>query len=127
MKKILVLLAAGFAGTTRNTPEFKSFARKFKNALAKELETAGCTITAYNVGHFYVSGFFRNKFNDCYYFSISDVRHFKIDKMLWRTAKDEKDFTGGHNRSVFILDGMGRTIGDQIVMDKGKISFLITD
>lgn len=110
MKEIIKLLNGGFESSCSKTPEFTSFARKFKNALKKELATINATITAYNVGHFYVSGFFRIGEN-CFYFSISDVRGmmpipFCDLPMLYRTAKNEKDYTGGSNNYVEIADGM---------------------
>ena len=108
MNKLLKLLAMGeshFGSDSVKTPQFISFSRKFKNALTKELKTIGANITKYNSGHFYVSGFFR-KGEKCYYFSLSDVRHFHVTDMLYRTAKDEKDFTGGGNQYVKIEDGM---------------------
>lgn len=85
---------------------FKSFARKFKNDFTKELIKKNCHITAFNRGHYYVSGFFRNQYGKCFYFSISDVRYFGFGKMLYRTAKDEKDYTGGHNCYVNIENDM---------------------
>jgi short-subunit dehydrogenase len=85
---------------------FKSFARKFKNSIAKELAKKNCTITAFNVGHYYLSGFFRNANDRCFYFSISDVRHFDFGNMLYRTAKHEKDYTGGSNQYVRIDNDM---------------------
>ena len=80
------------------SPSFKSFARKFKNDFVKELAKVNCKITGFNTGHYYISGFFRDQDDNCFYFSISDVRHFGFGKMLYRTAKDENDFTGGHNQ-----------------------------
>src|ERR1035437_5454311 len=113
MKQIIQLLSAGFESSSGKTPEFMSFSRKFKNAIKKELATIGAELTAYNVGHFYVSGFFRiNSMGgeSCYYFSLSDVRSkFGNEfQMLYRTAKDEKDFTGGGNQYVKIEEGMAK-------------------
>jgi hypothetical protein len=95
-----------WGGTTSKS--FKSFAVKFKNDLAKELIKKNCKITAFNTGHYYVSGFFRNADNLCFYFSISDIRHFGFDKLLYRSARDEKDYTGGRNRYVELSDRMIR-------------------
>ena len=114
MKQIIQLLKAGFESSCYKTPEFTSFARKFKNAIKKELATIGAELTAYSVGHFYVSGFFRintMKGQECYYFSLSDVRGSEFTSqhnMLYRTAKDEKDYTGGGNEYVRIEDGMAK-------------------
>jgi hypothetical protein len=90
----------------QTSKSFKSFALKFKNSLAKELAKKNCHITAFSTGHYYVSGFFRNQYNKCFYFSISDVRHFNFGQMLYRTARDEKDYTGGSNCYVRISEDM---------------------
>ena len=110
MKQIIQLLKSGFESSCYKTPEFSSFSRKFKNAMKKELATIGAELTAYSVGHFYVSGFFRIG-EKCYYFSLSDVRGGEFvseHKMLYRTAKDEKDYTGGGNCYVTIEEGMAQ-------------------
>lgn len=88
------------------SPSFKLYARKFKNDFNKELSTIGAKITSFNAGHYYVSGFFRTKNNECFYFSQSDLRHFNFEKLMYRTAKDEKDYTGGMNRFIEIETGM---------------------
>jgi|SRR3972149_3605715 len=107
MEKINQLLNRGFESSCYKTPEFLSFSRKFKNAIKKELSTIGSELTAYNTGHFYVSGFFRTKKdNQCFYFSLSDVRSGRSQPMLYRTAKDEKDYTGGGNEYVELKEGM---------------------
>lgn len=100
MERIKKLLKKGFQSSSGKTPEFKSFARLFKNDFKKELDSIGATLEAFSVGHFYLSGFF--KLNDqLYYFSISDVRMYTENghwgSMLVRTAKSLKDFTGGTN------------------------------
>ena len=113
MKRIAQIIARGitdYGGTT--SPEFKSFATKFKNDLKKEVESIGGTVTKCNPGHYYVSGFIRTKENQCYYFSISDVRHFKTYQILFRTAKDEKDFSGGHNQYLNMNSDV--SIGEQM-------------
>lgn len=89
-----------------NSPSFKSYATKFKNDFNKELNSIGGKITSFNVGHYYISGFFRTKNNECYYFSQSDLRHFNFEKLMYRTAKDEKDYTGGMNRYIEIKNNM---------------------
>ena len=96
MKKCTVLLNKGFESSCFKTPEFKSFARTFKNEFKNALSDIG-KITDFNVGHFYISGFFRDKDNNCFYFSISDVRYFPDFRILIRRADNEKDYTGGRN------------------------------
>jgi len=86
-----------FESSSSKTPEFKQFARDFFSDLKKLCE--GYEIVSKNVGHFYVSGFLK-KDDKFVYFSASDVRHFPnewFNRVLIRTAKNEKDYTGGNN------------------------------
>jgi len=114
-----------FQSSTTLTPEFQQFADDFKKELIRQLPDP-YVIIDYSIGHFYVSGFISTKWceqcseknipEECpnymkkmvgackgpayIYFSISDVRHFKnkwYDKILIRTAKSPKDYTGGSN------------------------------
>lgn len=78
--------------------EFKSFFRKEKNRLKKILEARGCTKVELDYGFYYFSGFFTAPSGQIYYLSCSDVRHFGYDKLLIRTAKHYKDWTGGSNQ-----------------------------
>ena len=78
--------------------EFKSFFRKEKNRLKKILEARGCTKIELDYGFYYFSGFFTASSGQIYYLSCSDVRHFGYDKLLIRTAKSYKDYSGGSNQ-----------------------------
>lgn len=101
------------------TPEFKTFARKFKNAIQEQLGS-GDEIVSFNTGHFDCSGFIRRIANlgrseKYIYFSISDVRFFRnewIGSILVRTAKGPQDYTGGRNQYTD-LKNFG-TVVDQI-------------
>jgi hypothetical protein len=108
MNQIAALIRGGFQSSTGLTPKFKAFARLFKKLIKNELAKKGCELLTFNRGHFYVSGFFR-KGEQIYYFSVSDVRdnHWNsTPKMLYRTAKSIKDYTGGGNQYVNIEDNM---------------------
>jgi len=115
MKKTNQLLAMGFESSSGVTDEFKAFYSTFRSEFKKELKTIGATDAQFSRGHFYVSGFFTVD-GQAYYFSISDVRDFiysKVNnpmscmhKMLYRTAQNYKDYTGGHNQWVSIESGM---------------------
>lgn len=87
------------------SPDFKKFASTFKRELKKELKVINATDIVFNIGHYYISGFFTVG-EQAYYFSISDVRYFPEEKMLVRTAKHYKDFTGGANNYIKIGVGM---------------------
>lgn len=87
-----------FESSSSLTPQFSAFAKAFKKFILKSLPWYS-TLVGWNRGHFYVSGFIRRG-TKVVYFSISDVRFFPEDwhkRILIRTAKDEKDFTGGTN------------------------------
>lgn len=107
MKKSLALLRKGFESSSGTTPEFLTFVRTFKNEFTKLLQAKGCTNIEIGKGHFYVSGFCTSPTGQPYYFSISDVRMFSEGNGIWgsllyRTAKDYKDYTGGYNQYVRI-------------------------
>jgi len=107
MKQSLKLLKAGFESSSGKTPEFLHFARIFKKEFTCELQSIGATDIVFSVGHFYISGFFTID-GQAYYFSIPDVRGMNyllarnpdssMCQLLYRTAKDYKDYTGGQNR-----------------------------
>jgi hypothetical protein len=115
MKKSIELLEAGFESSTGKTPEFMNFVKVFKKEFAREMSTLGIKDIKFNVGHFYISGFFTtSQFSggQIFYFSLPDVRQYQYAKknnpdsiwckMMYRTAKDYKDYTGGVNRHVDI-------------------------
>lgn len=113
MIKSLGMLKNGFESAPNKTPEFKSFVSTFKREFKRELEALGATNIKFNVGHFYISGFFTSKTGQVYYFSLPDVRGFSygnvqghMNQLLYRTAKDYKDYTGGVNQYVPIEFGM---------------------
>jgi hypothetical protein len=118
MKKSIKLLEGGFESSCSTTPEFASFFRTFKKEFTKELQTIGATEIEFSRGHFHLTGFFRTTDGQLWYFSLSDVRGmsygmFKdpdscMNKLLYRTAKHNKDWTGGSNRYAKIESGMAK-------------------
>lgn len=107
MKKTLELFAQGFESSSEKTPEFKAFARTFKKEFTSELNSIGATKIEFHVGHFEVSGFYTVG-TQAYYFMLSDVRFNNNVHMYYRTAKDYKDYTGGHNCYIELFTGMGK-------------------
>ena len=115
MKQTLKLLLRGFQSSSGTTPEFLEFVRTFKKEFTKELLSIGATDIQIGKGHFYVSGFFTLD-SQAWYFSLSDVRGMDyllknnsdscMSKLLYRTAKDYQDYTGGYNRYAKIETGM---------------------
>ena len=113
MKKSIKLLQEGFESSSSPTPEFGQFARTFKSEFTKELKSQGATHIVFSRGHFYLTGFCTIN-NQIWYFSLPDVRGMEhclnqscMGKLMYRTAKDYKDYTGGQNRYATIREGMG--------------------
>lgn len=108
MENSVRLLRKGFESSSGLTQEFKDFVKTFKKDLTKQLKTIGAEVTDFSRGHFYVSGFFK-KGEKLFYFSLSDVRDAGYSNqinLLYRTARHNKDFTGGHNQYVRISEDM---------------------
>ena len=91
--------------------DFKSFARKFKNYLNRNLPD-GCEILKHKVGHYDLSGFVRLG-EKCAYYSYSWNRFSPVDvregsspmkAVLYRTADGPSDYRGGNNRFASIED-----------------------
>lgn len=80
--------------------DFKKFFRLEKRRITKYLTLAGCTSIKMDYGFHYFMGWFNAPNGQLYYFSCSDVRHFGYSKLLYRTAKDYHDFSGGINQYV---------------------------
>lgn len=89
-----------FESSAWKTTEFKSFALQYRNAIRKLLGPMFETCNV-STGHFYVSGFARNKESGKFiYFNSGDVRGRQDEwytSILIRTATSEKDYTGGVN------------------------------
>jgi len=91
-----------FASSSGLTKEFAAFFRDMRKYLKTQLNE----VFVYEVhrGHFEVSGFAQNKQTGKWaYFSMSDIRYFPDEwykRVLVRTAKDNKDYTGGNNQDI---------------------------
>jgi hypothetical protein len=90
---------ANYSGSDLSS-EFKSFFRKEKKRITDILKEKGCTNIEMGYGFYYFSGFFTSPTGQAYYFSCSDVRHFPYNRLLIRTAKHYKDYTGGSNNFI---------------------------
>ena len=98
----------GFESSSQTTQEFLNFVRTFRSEFTKELKSIGATDIQIGKGHFYVSGFFTID-GQAWYFSLSDVRQMEYE-LLYRTAKNYKDYTGGQNRFATIETGMAQNM-----------------
>ena len=87
------LKATTFESSAWETEEFKDFYLQAKRELTKLVKPR--RIIFYK-GHFDFSGFIQTEHGRWFYFSIDDVRD-SVTNMLIRTAKSDRDFTGGKN------------------------------
>ena len=77
---------------------FRTFFTNEKRRLTKYFKLLGCTDIVMSRQFYYFYGFLTSKTGQKYYFSASDVRHFGYDQLMFRTAKNYNDFTGGSNQ-----------------------------
>ena len=89
--------------------DFNKFAGELKKDIKRQLEEEGLELASYLKGHYIASGFVFNPKTEKYaYFSIPDVRYYPKDewwlKILIRTAKSTKDYTGGFNWYCPLVD-----------------------
>ncbi len=115
MKNSLKALRKGFESSSDLTKEFAQFFNTFRKEFGKELEGIGATNISFNMGHFYISGFF-DIGKQAYYFSLSDVRDFREGNGMWgcllyRTATGHRDYRGGSNCYTPVKIGMGAELG----------------
>ena len=90
-----------FQSSSGKTPEFLDFAKDVKKFI--KCLPAGIVLDTYTTGHFYISGFLKRN-NEYIYFNTGDVRwNGSPLNMYYRTAKDNKDYTGGINHSTDII------------------------
>lgn len=89
-----------FESSCSLTPEFDEFRHDIKKHLKKMLDKNLELIMPFGTLHFAFSGFIKNKLTGKFvYFSCDDVRGGNgwHDNLLIRTAKHDKDYTGGSN------------------------------
>lgn len=91
-----------FESLSFETPVFAKFASSFRRALRKDVKESPFEVVRLSKGHFEMSGFLRHKETGKFiYFSLPDVRWaiggMWYDHVLYRLAKDDRDFTGGLN------------------------------
>lgn len=94
----------------------EQFAKDFKSTVKDIFKDDGIDIVNWSVGHYFMSGFFKK--NDKHvYFSRNIERGYPINLesrdamfgILVRTAKSDKDYTGGRNNFTSIK-GLRQTV-----------------
>lgn len=86
---------------------FKTFAKEFYSSLKRRF-----AVTRFNIGHYDVSGFLRHNGKVIYYsysvprgeLPVNTRAKDAMNGILIRTAKDEKDYTGGINHFTNFFD-----------------------
>ena len=97
-------LGNDFESSSGVTEEWRTFANDYRRELKKQL-CGYLELVSFNRGHFYISGFVKNRENGRFaYFSTDDVRYNSGDtwynNILVQTAEHDKDFTGGRNNTT---------------------------
>ena len=81
--------------------DYKTFQNKYINYLRSICKDNGWQLINVGRNHYTFSAFITDNENHFIYLSISDVRFFQnewFNHVLIRTAKSEKDYTGGSNK-----------------------------
>jgi hypothetical protein len=103
-----------FESSSSLTPEFAEFRKDIKKHLKKVLDKNLELIMPFGSLHFSFSGFIKNNLTGKYvYFSSDDVRGGRdgwYNNLLIRTAKDEKDYSGGSNCFTSLPDISARAL-----------------
>ena len=90
-----------FSSSGETGKDYLTFQRAAKRELSSMATEAGCEIYKFNPNHYEFSCVLKKKGANAFiYVSISDVRFFRNEwwtNVLYRTMKDEKDYTGGSN------------------------------
>jgi hypothetical protein len=80
--------------------DYLSFQTKYINYLRGICKTNGWELAKVSKNHYCLSAFIKDERSNYVYLSISDVRFFPnkwYSNVLVRTAKHDKDYTGGNN------------------------------
>ena len=103
-----------FESSCSLTPEFAAFRKDIKSYIKKALDQNLELIMPFSSLHFAFSWFIKNKLTGKYvYFSSDDVRGGRdgwYNNLLIRTAKDEKDYSGGSNCFTKLPDISARAL-----------------
>ena len=109
-------------GTTCST-DFKSFCRKFKNYLKRNLP--GCEVIGFKANHYDTSGFIKKGEHFVYVsyswnrFSPVDINEDGTRGVLYRVAHSEKDYRGELNHFVSLKE-IPEAIKEMIKVEEAK-------
>jgi len=77
---------------------FRDFFRREKSKITKILKSKGCTDIKLDYGFWYFSGFYTAPDGQIWYILSFDCRG--PYRLIYRTAKHYKDYSGGVNREI---------------------------
>ena len=105
MKKVLELIESGFETTQTESGIDKMKLQRVARLLNNMLRKKGATSSKLKVNHVDISGFvqFGDKF---IYVSLSNIGWSLCHTVLVRTAKDNKDYSGGANNWIRLDDNL---------------------
>lgn len=86
--------------------DYLSFERKYRNLMKYIAKNIGAEMVSFLKGHYHCSCFFK-KGEKYIYVAFADVRFYEgewFKRILYRDAKHEKDYTGGHNKYTSLED-----------------------
>ena len=100
--------------------EAKQFSRALKAVVSTICKNRGYTLVTHTTGHYFCSGFIKKDTAYVYYhydfprslqLDLTGKEHRYMDSILVRSAKDNKDFTGGQNQFCHIYSFAGMVDG----------------
>lgn len=115
----------GFAFSTGSTTgsDYLAFEKNMRADLKKQAEANGMELYAFHKNHYEFCAVLREKETGAFaYISISDVRFFKDEwhrSTLYRTMKNEKDWTGGANHYAPWKD-IGKAVKDLLLLQSSE-------
>ena len=89
----------GFALSMETSRSFSIFAGKVKKAIEADCKDCGLSLISFHKGHYDFSGFVKRAEDGAifYFSSFGQLAPRIPEKMMYRSARNEKDYTGGQN------------------------------
>ena len=86
-----------YGGTT--SPSFKLWVREIRKEIRRACKANDGKLLRFNgTAHYFWSAFVQGQSGQIWYISCSDVRHFPNNDIMYRTAQNDSDYTGGGNQ-----------------------------
>lgn len=110
MKQVLKIINSGFETDENESGIDKVKLNRVARLLNNRLRSLGATSSKLKVNHVDISGFvqFADKFT---YLSLSNIGWGECDNVLIRTAKHNKDYSGGSNNWIDLDLDLIKNIG----------------